>query len=129
MPAPRHQLCQGAFHPAQILESRADFREPRGCDAANLGAIGAVLERQQPFDLVQRKAKLLCTLDEADTGDMAAVVVAKTARLVLGLRNQTPPLIVANGLHADRSGLRRLCYGECRCVHFIALDSVPRYGL
>ncbi len=88
------------LHARQVGDARADLREPRGGDAPDRAPVGAVLERQQRTDLLEREAEFLRAADEPDARGLHRAVTAHAAVLARWLLEQAAALVIAHRLHA-----------------------------
>ncbi len=94
---------ENPLHAPEDFQLKFNLREPVSRDASDRIAIGAVLELQQLADFLQRKAQLLCMLDEADAIDQADRVVTECPGARRN-RQQLSVLVVPDGLDADIGG-------------------------
>jgi hypothetical protein len=123
------QMAKGPLHATQVFEPGPDLGKPCGRNLLDSSTVGTILEREQSSNLLQRKAQVLSTLDEAYPGHMVAVVSAIASNALCGLWNQTAALVISDGFNAHGRGLRGSADGDTRVIHGNPLDSVLESGL
>lgn len=83
-----------------------------------------ILQTQQVPDLLQAEAELLRPLDETQALHMFRCVVPDATQGLRRLRDEPPPLVIADGFHID-PGVSGKSADRAPCSH---IDSVVDYG-
>src|SRR2546425_12770174 len=117
--ARRGQPLQRALHALEVTDPLLDdFDLLSGFPLDDIAG-GAVPDAQpeQLLDLLQREAKLLGMLDEAEARYRVVPILAVSGRRAPRVRKKTPPLVVADRLDVHVGRVRDLANGErhCRC--------------
>jgi hypothetical protein len=99
-------MLKRAAHALEVGDTGLDLRQSGTRDTTNGTPVGTVLQFQKFTDLLEGEAEFLRAADEAQPRRIGRAVAANAAVLPHRLRQQTAPLVVTDGLHADGRAAR-----------------------